>query len=131
MVFAFDSGQVSAFLTGPLLTAELLSQRSLERPSLPRNVLQGAEKPLEAAECIGDVAMLGDTVTLGNMVTSEDTVTIENIDVGNMVTLGDTVTLHSPLSASVRASQEGRTLSQVKMEINWEERLGLQEDTPG
>lgn len=64
MVFAFDSGQVSAFpMKSPLLTAELLSQRSLERPSLPRNVLLGAEKPLEAAECIGDVAMLGDSDT--------------------------------------------------------------------
>ena len=101
MVFAFDSGQVSDFaMKGPLLTAELLSRRSLERPSLPRNGLQGAKKPLEAAECIGDMAMLGDTVTL------EGTVTMENVDIGDMVTLGDRVTLCSPLSPSVKAKKD-------------------------
>lgn len=100
MVFAFDLGHVSAFpMKASLLTAELLSQRSLERLSLPR-------KPLEAAECIGDMAMLGDTVTLWDMVTLEDTVTIENTDIGDMVTLGDIVTLLSLLSPSVRAKKD-------------------------
>lgn len=74
--------------------------------------------------------MLEDTVTLGGVVTLRNAVTMENTHLGDMVMLGR----HndSPCSSqSLCKGQEGCALSQVKMETKWEEKLVLQEETPG